>query len=141
MNANEHYREAERLITGARAEPAEKYTMDDRMMLLAAAQVHATLAVAATHGADEPGLIDDLRRAVAASTDVQDAPRLPDTVPTGVEIARSVLAVNPDIDWPTFAGHLLHKHDLRLSEVRALWRMQTGRWDDDLPAPKEYPSA
>lgn len=47
MNGPAHYVEAERLICGARVEPPEALPMQDRMMLLAAAQMHATLALAA----------------------------------------------------------------------------------------------
>lgn len=47
MNGPSHYAEAERLERGAMIQPPEAMPLQDRMMLLAAAQMHATLALAA----------------------------------------------------------------------------------------------
>lgn len=50
MNAHEHYREAERLLEHA----ASLTVAADASHFLRTAQVHATLALAAAHGAGHP---------------------------------------------------------------------------------------
>lgn len=63
MNAREHFQKAERMI-GIVLDGELLHTPDMRLRLAVIAQAHATLALAAAHGADQPSLDDLLPPAV-----------------------------------------------------------------------------
>jgi hypothetical protein len=74
VNATEHYQAAEKLLSeasyttryGVPVRPnGEPMLIQHHTLLVARAQVHATLALAAANGADDPALVEGLRNLVA----------------------------------------------------------------------------